>query len=94
MGHTKEEILEKSYPDLIEYPHYGMDRFQESVALDAMDEYAKQQSISFQEWTRKEGFEYQMKQYVRWEQTEKSGKLYVSRTPEQLYELFLKSKSQ
>lgn len=49
---TKEEILDNALPDVIEYPHYNLDNFQRSVALDAMDEYAKVQAIEFDKWKR------------------------------------------
>ena len=47
---TKEEILDNALPDVIEYPHYNLDNFQRSVALDAMDEYAKVQAVEFRKW--------------------------------------------
>lgn len=47
---TKEEILDNALPDVIEYPHYNLNNFQRSAAFDAMDEYAKIQSIQFLEW--------------------------------------------
>lgn len=49
---TKEEILDNALPDVIEYPHYNLDNFQRSVALDAMDVFAKQEAFLFSEFKK------------------------------------------
>lgn len=48
----KKEILDSCLPDTIEYPHYNLNDFQQSVALNAMDIYAKIQAIAFDKWKR------------------------------------------
>lgn len=53
---TKEEILDNALPDVIEYPHYNLNNFQRSVALDAMVEYAKQDAINFRRWMDVRGY--------------------------------------
>ena len=58
---TKEEILIKSYPDLIEYPHYQMNSFQEGICYEAMEQYAKQEAIEFSGWLQ---FNYRSDDFV------------------------------
>jgi len=84
---TKEEILDNALPDVIEYPHYNLDNFQRSVALDAMDEYAKVQAAAFIEWAViNHSVEYEGFSVPTWvgEWPDK-----IECSPEQLYNLFL-----
>jgi len=37
---SKEDVIEKVFPDLIEYPHYALNSFQERAVMEAMDEWA------------------------------------------------------
>lgn len=53
---SKEEILNSQMPDLIEYPHYSLNNFQESTVYEAMDEYAKQMAIGFADFIQENSY--------------------------------------
>lgn len=83
----KEECLDKVIGDTSEYLHYEMNQFQKLNAYEAMDLWAKQQSIAFMNWTLQSDCHYSCSDENQWTNINNS---IDSITTEQLYELFIK----
>lgn len=83
---SKEEIL-------AQYGYTNLDYDTQRALTLSMEEYAKQEAIAFAEWASGHGFDYKGEKWQKWEQTDYKSKSLVSRTTEQLYNLYLQSKS-
>jgi hypothetical protein len=83
---SKEEILDKQLGDFTE------SMLSTSDILKAMDEYAKQQSIEFNEWVEEKQF---MRWRGRWYEKTNDGKSwgdFPNFSKEELYDIYFKSK--
>ena len=91
---TQDEIIDKAEgDDISEYPHYALNDFQRRTAMEAMDMWAKQQALLFNEWMEDNNFMKHRGMYYNRTNDGKRWEDIPQYTRNQLYAQFIESQN-